>query len=42
MTELELLKHISEVLDLILLVQVFLFLKTIFGIVAGFINGFLD
>lgn len=42
MTELEFLKHISELLNLILLVQIFFFLKTIFGIVAKFINGFLD
>lgn len=42
MTELEILKHISEVLDFILLIQFFLFLKTIFGIVSGFISSFLD
>ncbi len=42
MSEIELLIEIKNILGFIMLLQFFLFLKSIFGIVSGFISSFLD
>ncbi len=42
MEELEMLKEIKDILSFLLMMQFFFFLKSIFGIVASFINSFLD
>lgn len=42
MSEIELLTKISNTLDCILFVQLFFFLKAVFGMVFSFISGWLD
>ena len=42
MTDLEILTEMKNTLNLILLLQLFLFLKSIFGMITGFVNSFFD